>query len=442
MFKKKLLALGLSLAMLASVVACGSDDKKENNSTNTPTQAAETTPAESGDSTPAATEAPASDEPQSAAADHSSIAAGSIVNFEDGNSSFLVLNEADWGRDADSKISIEDAFGSKMLQITRPNGLNPSIAVDIVGLLGDNASKCAKISVDIGLKNDVFGAASGSVLVYAGEDNAEVAQTYSIYKTTAACKTIEVDLGGKTLVAGNYLTLGKVTDGGAKPSSILVDNIIFYDASGNALPIDSSVSFAVEGVGEYDWSNGCKKPVDEKLFFIGTTTGGGWWPNEAETQFSFKDSSAEHYIDGTNFTFGPGDVMTVYYTLVDPNPDQPWTFFPWLVLRDWAEEDGSDSGSGICGADAGTVNLTGFDLDEDGNLDYKEDGVSPAETACLNNSFTIAQFTFDDVIAQLQKQGFTGSTAEDLAKYIDFAGFTDRGCKTNIIAVTIGKVAE
>lgn len=450
MFKKKLLALGLSLAMVASIAACGSDDKKENNSENTPaaTQSAESTPAGNNEGKP--TEAPAKeDEPTSAAADHSSIAAGSIVDFEDGNSSFLVLNEADWGRDKGSEVSIADAFGSKMLQVTRPNGLNPSIAIDIVGLLGDNASKCAKISVDLGLKNDVFGAASGSVLVYAGETNTEIAQTYSIYKITAACKTVEIDLGGNTLVEGNYLTFGKVTDGGAKPSSILVDNIIFYDASGNALPIDSSVSFAVNGVGEYDWSNGTVQPVDEELIMTGVATGTGWWPDGGNS-FQTSDeteSSGFKYLDPAKF--GPGTVITVYYNLADPEKTDGWQSAPYIRMQNWTAKDAdgndiADDGSGWNAANAVDVQPHNFDLDGDGQPDMNEDGSGYGENFACNLSKDIVQFYFEDFQAGI-KAVFPDITDEQLlewTKYADMIGVADKGVVSNIKAITIGKVPQ
>jgi hypothetical protein len=446
MFKKKLLALSLSVAMVASLAACGKDDdKKSTDTTPAATQAAEPTKEESKP-----TEAPAEEGLKSAAADHSSIAAGSIVTFDDGNHSFAAYNEADWAGDKEATVSIVDAFGSKALQIQRKTAQTaPTIAIDVVSLLGDNASKCMKISVDVGVVDEDFAAASGSVIVIAGESNSEIKSKWSVYKKDAACKTVEIDLGGSGLVPGNYLTMDAVTDTGSKPATVILDNLIFYDSAGNALPVDTSVEFAVEGVGEYDWSNGVKQPKDEKLVLTnGGASGGGWWPaNPNSWQFTNPDNSNNVYIDPAAFDFGPGSVITVYYYVMDPDgAENARSCVPYLRMQNWDAQDAdgnalTDDGSGWY---TGLVDVEFANFDNDllaSGLEPLTDGSMDA--MAVNKTCTIAQFTFDDVKNAVQQyvddNGSETSDVDNWYKYCDFIGVADKGYNLFIKAVTIGK---
>jgi len=446
MFKKKLLALSLSVAMVASLAACGKDDKKtENNTTPAATQAAEPTKEESKP-----TEAPKEEGLKSAAADHSSIAAGSIVTFDDGNYPFASYNEADWAGDKEAVVSVVDAFGSKALQIQRKTAQTaPTIAIDIVSLLGSNASKCTKISVDVGVVDENFSAASGAVTVIAGEANSEIKSKWSIYKKDSACKTVEIDLGGTELVSGNYLTMDAVTDTGSAPATIILDNIIFYDSSNNALPVDTSVEFAVEGVGEYDWSNGVKQPKDEKLVLTnGGDSGGGWWPAGPNSwQFTNPEYTGSVYVDPAAVNFGPGSVITVYYYVMDPDgAGDARSCVPYLRMQNWGAQDENgndipDDGSGWYNS---LVDIEFANFDNDllaSGLEPLTDG--SMDNMAVNKTCTIAQFTYDDVKNAVQ--AFVESNASETSdpdnwyKYCDFIGVADKGYHLFIKAVTIGK---
>lgn len=453
MFKKKLIAMGLVVTMMGSLVACGGNDK--GGSTSSDPTATPTTAVGGGEDKEVV-------ELKNASEDHSAIDAGSIVSFEDDNTSFATLNDGDWTGDDDSVLSVASKFDSKVLHITRPNGGVPAVAIDLVSLLGDNAANCTKITIDLGIDCvDGFSACSGTATVFAGELNTKVETAWSIYKADAAMKTITIDLGGNVLTAGckNYLAITSIDDTAVKASPVFIDNIICYDASGNALPVDTSVEFAVSGVGEYDWSNAVKKPVDEKLVLTGITTGTGWWPaKENSFNFCLENGNVAVSLNQDDFAFGPGDVLTIYYTMADPSliPDAPYQSVPYIRMQNWKDNDAdgneiADDGSGwyggsidvgyqetIPGADSEYYMPFNYDNANACDVNLDEDR-TPAEIVPINESYSIVQYSYEYIAASLEAKGYNADTWKDNA---DFIGIADRGMVVTIDAVTIGKAAE
>jgi hypothetical protein len=430
MFKKKLIALGLSAAMVCSFVACGDSSSSTENST-TPTTAAST-----GDDSSTTEGSAATSSHADGSDDHSAISADCIVDFEDGVSDFAIVNEATFTGDKECTAEVkENEFGSKVLYMTRPNGGETSVAIDIVGLLGDNASKCTKITLDLGIDSgDTFNALSGSVDVYLGENNTLLQTKYSIYKEDAIEKTVTIELTD-TLTEGNYLTFNSIEDTSAENATPqYIDNIICYDADGNALPLDSTVTFAVEGVGARDWSNGVKQPADEVVVISpNTVQNGGWWPQD-EDAFSFQPSDSYTYYEGT---FGPGDVLTIYYSVADPeSTDYTYQAYPYIRTMNYPEldEDGNevDDGSNWAYNSAGIIDIH-YEDSTSMPLTYDEDG-TPTDGAMVNESFTIVQYTYEYILEQ-----FNAKDIEEFTPYCDFFGVADRGAALNIEAVTIGK---
>lgn len=427
MLKKKLLACGLTMAMVSSLVACGSEESKPSggDSNVTPTEAA-------GNQTPSGEGLAAGIE------DHSSVDAGSIVSFEDGGMSFLTKNDTDWGRDNDTVVSVQDKFGSKVLHLTRPNGKIPAIAIDVVSLLGDKAAECASISIDIGIDtaDGSFVATEGKVVVYSGEDNKLNEKKFNIYKASQAMKTVKIDLGSE-LVAGakNYLCLTEIAqeDGKTAPS-IVIDNIIFYDKDGKAIAVNSAAEFAVNGVGEYDWSNGVKQPTDEKLLFTGGTTGGGWWPDHTNAWcWSPCESSDnhDHHFTPETAPFGEGDVITVYYTLLDEC--ETWQSVPYLRAQNYTlqDENGNDIDDGS--------NWSSLDVWNSSAWENWEDDGTPGPDALVNESKNICQIPYKYLVEAIEGAG--GDPSVGIGT-IDFIGVADRGTHVLINAVTIGKEAQ
>ncbi len=462
MFKKKLIALGLTAVMIASLAACGGSKSDDKSSTDT-TPAASSDNNQGGEGGSDDNKASA-DGIQSAAEDHSAVSADCIVSFEDGNYSFAQLNETDWTRDKDSAMSVVDAFGSKALQVTRPNGGAPCVAFDVAGLLGANAANVAKITLDIGMiKDSGFDASSGQVILAAKKDvdgvatDVEIATDFSIYKATSACKTITIDLDGAKLDNSSYITFGTIDDTGVEKNNITIDNIIFYDASGNALPVDTTVTFAVEGVGEYDWSNMVKQPIDEVLLFTGTATDSSneWWPL-ASNSWCFRAGAEEgvganpdvFYFDPAKYSFGPGDIITVYYQVnaeMDVWQKQPRMIVQWYPQVDENGNKTVDEGL-ICNEEDQCILgflPTGLDDDDDGDHNRDDDGTAAADVY-VNESNTIAQFKYEtfQLFAEEYEMIAEGDTTTDFLKYVPFAGIAANGANLKIKAVTVGKDAN
>lgn len=444
MFKKKLVALGLTLAMIGSMVACGKDDSSSKTDSNSN---AAITPA--GDNGAAVGQKPVK-ELASGIADHSKVDAGSIVNFEDGNMSFLTKNDTDWAGDKGTEISVAEKFGSKVLMLTRPNGAVPAFAIDVNGLLGDKAGDCASISVDIGIDPaGDFAACGGMISVYAGETSKKIEQRFNIIKPEQAFKTYKIDLGDEKLVPGakNYLAITGVEDTAAKPSNIYIDNIIFLDKDGKELPVNTKVEFAVNGVGVYDWSNAVKQPTDEKLLLTGINTGVNnncWWPENANSlNTTNKDNKDIKYWDLTTDTFGKGDVLTIYYAVTADDfaeKGSVWSYQPYIICQNWKEDGVDDDGSGFYGGgwEAGY---------HKGTLEGKDEFIKAADTVTddntygenvpINKSFSICQYSYEYLEAAAKYAG----GGEDFLKYSDFLGIA-ACCNMDIIAVTIGKAAQ
>lgn len=437
MFKKKLIAMGLVVSMLGSLVACGGEEEPK-----TATQS---------NAAPTSAVKPAG-EAQSQADSHEGISSDCIVSFEDDSLAFATINESDWTGDKDSEMSIASVFGSKVLRVTRPNKGTPAVAIDLLSLLGENASLCTKITVDIGVDCGAdFASSAGTVSVFAGESGTECSTSWSLYRSDAAMKTFTIDLGSNVLTSGsaNYLAITSMEDAAKSPLPIVIDNIICYDAGGNALPVDTSVEFAVEGVGEYDWSNGCKQPTDEVLLFAGVEADNGWWPDNANA-FSFVENDTVNFVDPNTVSFTEGMVLTIYYSTVDSATitDAPYSAYPYLRMQNWVnyDEEGNeiaDDGSGwynsafivdvSYGADSATKSVEGFvefSADEDG---------TPADDFPINDSYTIVQYSYEYIASALEAKG---CTVDNWTECADFIGIADRGYGLKISAVTLGKAAE
>lgn len=443
MFKKKLIALGLTLAMIGSMVACGKTETKPSGGE------AQVTPA--GENGAGVGQTPNS-ELASAIDDHSSVDKGSIIDFEDGKFTFLTKNDTDWARDKDTEISVADKFSSKVLYLTRPNGAVPAFAIDVNGLLGDKSGDCVAISVDIGVdpKDGKFAACGGFISAFVGESSTKIEQRFNLITASKSFKTVKIELGDQRFVQGakNYFAITGVEDTASTPSNLFIDNIIFLDKDGKAIPVNTACEFAVKGVGEYDWSNACKQPTDEKLLFTGVKTGTGWWPDNGNSiSFTNPETTDLHYVDLTKVPFGKGDVLTIYYEVADPDKladfaNNAWAFFPFVRIQNWKEDGVDDDKSGWYGGIIDCGYHTGSNEGKD-DIFIKaeklrgEDGIIDGDVA-INKSYTIVQYSYEYIEAAAKACG----AGDDFIKYADFFGIADMGTALNINAVTIGKAAQ
>jgi len=403
---------------------------------------------------------------------------------------FVKYNDTDWTRDMKAQISVEDVNGSKVLKVTRPENGVPVVAIDCAALLGDKLSSAKSISIDLGInvKGDKFTSASGTVKVIKSDGSELASVDYANYKKDLAIKTVDIDLNDE-LDNGSYIYLAGFSDTATSNySDFLMDNIVFYDGNydskakkheGSAIPVNASSTFAIAGFGEFDWSNGTKKPTDEKLLFTGGETGTGWWP-KAENSMSFVLSQEEvdankdigYSIDPDEVGFGPGSVLTVYYSVPDKSDtEKAWTWIPYFRAQNWEmkveekdeagnivyekNDDGTDKLDDqgnpvpkmVALEDDGSGWYTGiidcqchnFSTDGNGDVDTNDDGTL-ADHVCINKSYTIGQYYYEDFVAGVDATKVTSS--DPWYKFCDFIGVADKSTKLNIQAVTIGKLSE
>jgi len=229
--KRRIFAVVMAAVMTLSMVACGE-----------PTSNVEPTTAPTAAPTAAPTEAPAV-EPEPTTAP---VATEASIDFEDGNYGFAMVRTKP--RKADfSVLSLADFNGSKALYVENQGGAEMHVGFDIDAILGDKVTEVRSISMSIGTTHPdgSFAAVSGEFSAFTGADLAETKlETWSVYMAKKNPKVATFTMPeGVSFTAGNdnYISLALTEDVGATKGSFYVDDICFYDASGNLLKGDTTV---------------------------------------------------------------------------------------------------------------------------------------------------------------------------------------------------------
>lgn len=170
-------------------------------------------------------------------------AVSSIIDFADGNFGFLGMDTTLGNADA-SELSVVDYNGGKALRVSpAAAGRVPYVSLNVEGLLGENLSRLAKITFDVGVElgtDGKFYAQSGKVYMVNGEDSSKQSADWSVYMEHKNPKTAVVTVPAGAFVAGRGDTLqfskevdsfidSKKFDGEA-PRDFYVTNIQFFDA--------------------------------------------------------------------------------------------------------------------------------------------------------------------------------------------------------------------
>lgn len=254
MRRKKVWSMIVVLAMAATLAAgCGS---KENEPTPTPTDAAKPTAATKPTDAPKPTAVPVS-----AVKDISSVPADCVVDFENGAAGFVQLDQYPLLADTEAVVEIADVNGQKMLKM-EPSNANKEmiVGIDAGSLLGDKVEKLHSVTMDmyLGREDGKFYACSGLIYSYTGEGGGtKNSEPWSVYLEKANPKTAERVFSEKEVFAAgqnNIIAVSKITDNSIGKSdaatTLYVDNIVFWDADGNPLQVDTGVSFnGPEGFG-------------------------------------------------------------------------------------------------------------------------------------------------------------------------------------------------
>ncbi len=429
MFKKKvLLSFGLILALAAA--GCGEKAGEKTTPTPEPTKQAEPTkdtdptpePTKEADPTPEPTKAP---EPTPLP----SYQAGHVVDFEDGNFGFVDVKSTP--NSTEVELSVVDYNGSKALQAVPADGKVPYVAIDISSLAGDAIESVRSIELDMGISNDSgsFYSASGYCYYYIGEENTEKNAPWSVYLENKNPKRAVVNLADDEsfkLGAKNIIILTKETDNAqlkaGSPCTMYIDNIVLKDADGKELALNTAAEFdAPDGFGEKDWSN--LTPVKNEVVLAGMeeTTNSSWWPTSGITTDPAQADA--HYVDPK--TFGPGQIMTIYLSFDLSKVTEEWQRKVQLIGQSWTVENSEVP-------QPGWEALVEKDIAE---VSVGSDSNGPTWSfkiynLPMNNSYTIAQISYDTVASYL---------GEDWFKYVKFLGVGDYGFDLTVSAVTVGE---
>ncbi len=302
--KKKIFAVAMAAVLTLSMVACG---ETQTNTELTPT----TAPTE----TTAPTKAPDPTETPVPEAKNVTIE-GASINFEDGNMGFADVY-TQHATSAELELSIADFNGSKALKVVNKNNKSPWIAFDLASLLGADITKVAKVDMVIGTEyaDGSFYATSGEVLSWWGTDlNETKLADWSVYMAKKNPKVITASIpAGCEFVAdaNNILLVSLRTDNGltdtGASATIYIDDICFYDAAGNILAADSSVTFnAPEGFE--------KTGLDSNLLYLDNAvaldgfavSAGGW----TQAGIDLTDEQRALLV--------PGSVIEISYSCSEP----------------------------------------------------------------------------------------------------------------------------
>ncbi|MDE6847280.1 MAG: hypothetical protein K2J99_16160 [Lachnospiraceae bacterium] len=392
---KKVMALSLAAAMTFSLAGCGGGDAPaSSDAVETPAQDTE----DEATAEPAAEEEPAAQEAGSGEAS---------IDFEDGVFGFVGIDKSVNSAGDDSVLSVEDYNGSKALKVV-PQGKASYVGIQADALLGSNASSLKTIEMTIGIENPdgEFGACSGKIYTFTGEDNTRSEGPWSVYLENDNPKTTSFEIPeGQTFGEGNYIVVSMETDTakdkGATPANFYIDNIAFKDASGNVLEADTSAEYVAASTGA-DRSNLCA--LTNVVEFEGFSVSGDGW---AQNGVAMTDEVIAALV--------PGSVVEITYTSASGDM--------WIVMNE---------------AEAGWMRVGQGDADGSGS-----------DSAYINNTKTTAQITFEQIAAlcgdDVSKWGSTmqceasdawevfsvkvGQKAPSyaLANAVEFEGFTASG---------------
>lgn len=386
--RKKLFSLMLVTVMVLLLASCGKkDDAKDSDGSNAPTATPTATVDPTEKPTPEPTEKPTPEPTPDVTVD---VPAGSIIDFEDGNYGFITLNTAPGDAD-ESILEIVDVNGSKALKVDVQNEKTPYLGFDVASLVGDRLVDIRSIEMTVYVEDPSgkFIACSGHIYAYSGEENLETADPWSVYLEDQNPKRIvgKLDKEEEYFVAGakNLFAMTKLSGNSGKASDFYIDDIVLRDANGEAIPVDTSVTFdAGLGYGTIDWSN--LTTIGGEIAFEGSNgTSSGW--GQAVTLMTIKN-------DGGTFDpalLKPGTIINVYFTS---------DLAPELILQSWTE-----------GA-------------------YATAGWAQVAASAVNDSNTVAQFTYEDMVA-----AFGG---DDFVAYLDKLMVGDRDPKLTVSTVSIG----
>ena len=390
MRRNKLLACLMAGTMAVSLTACSNNANSDTTTAPSTTEAVTTTEAATEQTTT---------EP--------SVTSNASIDFEDGQMGFVEVYSAP-ANAADVELNVVDFGGSKALEVKNLTGKVPFVGIDVSSLCGADTAKIASVSMKLGVsyEDGSFSACAGKITTWTGEDLVQTGYDWSVYMESKNPKVATVDVSGVPFVADakNIMVLSLETDNGIDAghgnATLYVDDITFYDASGNVLTADQSVAFAAPaGYSDSGRDSSNLFAVKNAVEFEGFQTSADAW-----TQAGF--TMPQEILDA----LGPGSVVEIEYKSETGNM--------WLVMNE---------------AQAGWMRVGQAGTDD---------------PAYQNNSHNIAQVTYEQLAAlctddvstwgstmQCESDGAwevfsvkVGQQAKNIAVVngVDFAGFATK----------------
>lgn len=412
--KKRLLAMAMTTAMIAGCLAgcsnnssSGGDSSSADNQSSTPTEG----------STEEPTEPPTDSAP---AGPSYKVEEGKVVDFENGNADFVKQNLAYINAD-ECTVEVAEFNGSKALKLTPTStmiGQQFYIGFDLDALLGDKVTEVASVSFQTGVeaKDGNFYACSGSL--YQNYSDAAAVGNWVTYLDTknpydntfqfsASYETGDDVYNIMMLTKGTSTASATDTnaDGAYVPtgeySTLYIDNIVFFDADGNPIEVDTDAVFAgPESYGEFDWSN-LIEVKDQTIIeeFTGAAAGAyDQAPNGVQQYRKIEvldddgnpvldEDGNPTYTESGSYDWAsiikPGLVLTIYFSSESESPGPMW-----MVTGDWSADS--------------KWPWSRFPYDSSANYGL----------ATYNDSRTMCQITYDDIKTFME--GVSGMTMEEL----------------------------
>ncbi len=330
--------------MVCTLTACGGSSEQP---------AAEPAPAEET-VTSEPTEEPAAEEPaeEEPAAEEPAAAVDASIDFEDGLYGFVGLDSVINPAADASTFEVVDGENGKELKITRSSDKSAFIAIAADQLLGDKIGSLASADFTIGLHapSGNFSAASGAIYYVIGGEFTK-ASDWSVYLESSNPKTYTADAPA-ALGEGDYIVVSLESDTSSEQQGFCIDNILFKDAGGAKLDVDTSAVYVAAAGNTVDRSN------------LWTLTGATELEGFAVTGDAWSQNGIELTEDQIAL-LKPGTAVEISYTSETGNM--------WLVMP---------------GAEAGWMRVGVGDTDGSGQ-----------QYAYVNNSGNTAQVTYEQLAA-------------------------------------------
>ena len=286
-----------------------------------------------------------------------------VVDFEDGVFAFAGVDTAAGNADA-SELSVVEYKTGNALRVDVKAKV-PYIALNIEEMLGENYSKLAKMTFDVGVElgsDGKFYAASGKVYSVTGADAVKTGYDWSVYLKSKNPKMATVNFSADvpfTAGQGEYIMITKEADAfsesgkfaGEEPRDIYIDNIKFYDAEGNILPVNTAAVYVAPNT-EADLSN--LSVLTNTVDLAGMSVeGGAWSQNGVEMNPEFVAALVPGSVVEISYESEDGDIWVV----------MPWAQAGWIrVAQGQATKNNSkttaqftyEQFAALCGEDVST----------------------------------------------------------------------------------------